>query len=86
MPLVTSAQCRAARALLGWSIEELSRRANVNRNTVGRFESGDTNPHGSTLKLLRLTFERAGVEFLDNGDVRTEGRGPGVRLVKETNS
>ena len=39
MPL-TPAQCRAARALLDWTQDELAERAEVSRGTIRGFESG----------------------------------------------
>ncbi len=74
---VTRGQCRAARALLEWSLDEVAQRAGVGRNTVHRFESGEVKPRAATLTVLRLAFEKAGIEFIENG------RGPGVRLVTE---
>jgi transcriptional regulator with XRE-family HTH domain len=71
---LTSEQCRAARALLNWSIRDLSDKSGVHRNTVANIES-DKVAHQPTLFAVRRTFEDAGVIFIDpNGD------GPGARL------
>ena len=67
---------RAARALLGWTQEELSRKARVALGTVKRMEGFD-GPVGARTDTLRRTvavFEKAGVEFLDDDK-------PGVRLT-----
>lgn len=70
---LTTAQLRAARALLNWSIDELSERAGVHRNTVLRAEKGEaTLP---TLAALRVTLEEGGVILLP-----AEETGEGVRL------
>jgi transcriptional regulator with XRE-family HTH domain len=37
---MTAVQCRMARASLGWSAQELAKKAGVGLNTVNRFESG----------------------------------------------
>ena len=72
---MTGAQCRAARALLGWTLTDLAERASVNRTSIQTFENGRRNPQRSTLKLIREALERAGIRFLENGE------GPGIRLV-----
>ena len=73
---VTREQCRGARGLLGWSLEQLATRADVSRNTINKFENGQSKPHRATMRALRMTLEAAGIEFIENG------KGPGVRLVK----
>ena len=75
---VTSAQIRAARGLLNWSVRELAERSGVHRNTITNFETGKSGGDASTLSAIRATLETAGVIFVDeNGD------GPGVRLRKQ---
>lgn len=64
-----SVQVRAARAMLGWSIRDLAGKAELHPNTVGRVERGGETTKG-TLALLRATFEKAGLGFLDDGSVR----------------
>jgi DNA-binding XRE family transcriptional regulator len=73
-------QCRAARALLAWTQEELATAAGVSGVTVRNFEGEITNPIPATLVVLQLAFEKAGVVFFD-GDYSGRG-GPGVRLRK----
>lgn len=76
--MITPAQCRAARGLVNWSQLELAAEAEVSVVTIRNFEKGETEPRSSTLKVIRQTFEAAGVIFVDeNGD------GPGVRLRKK---
>lgn len=74
--MVTSAQCRAARGLLNWTVRDLAREAGVHRNTVTRIENDATGP-GHSVAAIRLTFEAQGIQFLDTGEV---ARGPGVAL------
>ncbi|MGA2313459.1 MAG: helix-turn-helix transcriptional regulator [Xanthobacteraceae bacterium] len=75
--MVTPAQCRAARGLLGWNQQELARRARVGIVTVHQLEAGLSQPRRATLDVIRRAFETAGVEFIDEN-----GGGPGVRLRK----
>ncbi len=76
LSVVTREQCRAARGLLGWTIEELSSRSSVSATAINKFEIGAHKTRAGTIKLIRIAFEEAGVEFFENG------RGPGLRLVK----
>jgi transcriptional regulator with XRE-family HTH domain len=77
--LFTSAQLRAARAMLKWSLEELSEKSGVGTTTLKRFEaaSGVSNGNLSTFQRLRDVFEAAGIEFIGS-----PGDRPGVRLNK----
>lgn len=75
---VTSAQIRAARGLLNWSVRELSEHAGVHRNTITNFETGKSGGDPETLQRLAGALEKAGVIFVDEN-----GEGPGVRLRKE---
>lgn len=74
---VTSAQMRAARGLLNWSVRELSERSGVHRNTINNFEVGRSAGDAETMKRLRAPLEAAGVIF-----VSENGEGPGVRMRK----
>ena len=74
---ITSAQCRAARALLGWGQGRLAEKAKVALKTLVDFERGNRSPHDATLDSLQAALGRAGVEFIPEN-----GGGPGVRLRK----
>jgi transcriptional regulator with XRE-family HTH domain len=73
--MFTPAQCRAGRALLDWSQQQLADAAGVGVATVRLFEAGKGQPHRGTITLIRRAFEIARVEF-------TNGDEPGVRLRK----
>jgi transcriptional regulator with XRE-family HTH domain len=72
---VSIKQIKAARALLGWSQEDLAGKANVSVPTVKRLEAADGLLGGreETGIKLRRALEGAGIEFMD-------GDHPGVRL------
>ena len=74
--MVTSAQIRAARALLNWTVRDLAESAGVHRNTVTRAETEATGP-GYAQDAIRHALEAAGVEFIPEN-----GGGAGVRLKK----
>lgn len=63
MNLLTPAQCRAARALLGWTQATLAVRAGIARRTVAHFEVGRRVLLVRTRREIATTFQRAGVEF-----------------------
>ena len=72
---MTPEQCRAARALLGWSQSDLEEKASVARKTLADFEGGKKKrPYARTLAAVQAALEAGGVKFI-NGDE------PGVRLV-----
>jgi hypothetical protein len=74
---LTSAQIRAARALIRWSAEDLSRHSSVSLRTIRRAElaEGETSMTAANDLALRHALESAGVEF-------TNGDQPGVRVSK----
>jgi len=75
MPLLSPAQCRAARGLLDWTQEELAARADVSRSTIRDFENGRHHLHSATAAQVVAAFERGGVMLIQSGEA-----GPGVRL------
>ena len=78
---LTTAQIRAARALLDWSQPKLAEAAKLSLPTISRME-GPLGPSRSTVanvEAVRRAFEDAGIVFLDAGEP-TAGGGPGVRL------
>lgn len=77
--LLTAEQSRAARALLGWSQDELAGRAAVAKPTIASFEAGRRQPYARTLADIRKALEGAGVSFIAAGESSATG-GPGVRL------
>lgn len=74
--MVTSAQLRAARGLLNWTVRDLAEKSGVHRNTVTRMETDATAP-GHAVAAMQAALEAAGVIFVDEN-----GQGPGVRLRK----
>ena len=64
--MITSAQIRAARAMLDWSREQLSNKAGVGISALMRLESATGVPSGNikTFELVQKTFEKAGIEFI----------------------
>jgi DNA-binding XRE family transcriptional regulator len=76
--MITHAQIRAARALIGWKQVDLAKAAGVSEMSVKNMERGTNDPRVSTLTAIRAALESAGIIFIDEN-----GEGPGVRLRKE---
>jgi ribosome-binding protein aMBF1 (putative translation factor) len=77
--MLTPAQLRAARALLGWSRDDLAVKSRTALETVQGFESRGADSRSSTLLKWQRALEVAGVEFIYAAD----GKGPGVRLKRD---
>jgi predicted transcriptional regulator len=75
--MITPRQIRAARALLGWSQQQLADKAIVSLNAITRLERGDVDPRLSTVSSIQRALEKAGIEFIDAGE-----KGEGLRLKK----
>jgi transcriptional regulator with XRE-family HTH domain len=76
--VITPRLVRAARQLLGWTQGDLAKAAGLSIVSIKDFERDAIDPRASTLLKIEQAFDRAGVVFLDAGDVRPGG--PGVRL------
>jgi DNA-binding transcriptional regulator YiaG len=78
--MISPAQIRGARAMLGWSAAELAKRAGLSYSTVQKAETSNGVPRIRTENVVAIqqALEEGGVIFLDVGDVRSGG--PGVRL------
>ena len=61
-------QCRAARALLHWTQEELARHARVAQATIRDFETGRHRLHRSTETLIVSALVAAGITLLGDAE------------------
>jgi predicted transcriptional regulator len=79
--MMTSAQLRAARALIGIDQKTLAGLAGVSLPTIQRMEASDGTVRGvvDTLTKVIEALNAAGVELIGD-NVRSEGGGRGVRL------
>lgn len=79
--MITDAQMRAARALLGWDQRRLAEAAGLSLPTIQRMEASDGRVRGNVESLTRVVeaLERAGLELLGEG-APSAGGGRGVRL------
>ncbi|BAK64815.1 putative Xre family transcriptional regulator [Sphingobium sp. SYK-6] len=79
--MMTSAQMRAARALLGMDQRQLAQLSGVSLPTIRRMEASDGNVRGNVDSLVKVVdaLSAAGVDLIGDGAPSPDG-GRGVRL------
>ena len=70
---------RMARAALNWTVRDLEIKANVNKNTISRYEA-EREVLSGTIDKLEKVFESAGITFIQEDDLG----GPGIRMQKSS--
>ena len=81
--MITAAQLRAARALLGIDQRELAKLSGLSLPTIQRMEASDGVIRGNVESLMKLiaALNRLGIELI-NEDAVSERGGRGIRLKK----
>ena len=79
--MITGAQITAARALLGWSIQDLARHAGMEIADVQEAETSAmlSNRQINDLAAIQQALEDAGIDFIDS--VGVELRPPGINTL-----
>jgi transcriptional regulator with XRE-family HTH domain len=79
--MISAAQLRAARALLGIDQRELAELAGLSVPTIQRMEASEDVIRGNVDSLVKLVgaLEKSGIELINEGSVSLGG-GRGVRL------
>jgi transcriptional regulator with XRE-family HTH domain len=72
--MISPAQCRSARSLLGWSVAKLAAAALVRVSAIDDFEAERGAPVAAIALKIRRAFEPVGVLFLSGDDVRLPAR------------
>jgi len=82
--MITAAQLRAARALLGVDQRRLAELSGLSVPTIQRMEASETMVRGNVDSLVRLisALEAAGITLIGEGAISNAG-GRGVRLNPE---
>lgn len=78
---MSPAQCRAARAVLGWTQSDLAQRAGLAKKTIADFELDLRSLQFRTRRDIRNAFEEAGIEF--TWSETAEGQGAAVAEGRE---
>src|SRR5437868_13811444 len=79
--MITAAQLRAARVLLGIDQRQLAELSGLSAPTIQRMEASKTTVRGNVDSLVKLiaVFDAAGIEMIDEG-AASHSQGRGVRL------
>ncbi len=85
--MITAAQMRAGRALLGIDQRQLAVMSGVSLPTIQRMEASEGNVRGvvDTLTKVVEAFERAGIELIGE-NVTSSGGGRGVRYKQPSST
>jgi transcriptional regulator with XRE-family HTH domain len=86
--MITSAQMRAARALLGIDQRRLAEMSGLSLPTIQRMEGSEWTIRAHVDSLMKLigALDRAGIELIGEGAASTGGgRGVRLRAPRETN-
>lgn len=85
--MITAAQLRAARALLGIDQKTLAALSGLSVPTIQRMESSSGNVRGVVDSLTKVVaaLEEAGIELIGDGSASVAG-GRGVRLKSTSSS
>jgi len=68
--MISGEQVRAARALLDWSLADLTEKTGIGQQAISKFENGETSPLSKTVEKLQKVLEDAGIEFLPTGGLQ----------------
>ncbi|MDR3469504.1 MAG: helix-turn-helix transcriptional regulator [Xanthobacteraceae bacterium] len=79
--MITAAQLRAARTLLGIDQKQLAELSGLSAPTIQRMEASETMIRGNVDSLMKLidALDAAGIELIEEGAV-SSAEGRGVRL------
>lgn len=81
--MLTAAQMKAARALVGMDQKTLAELSGVSLPTIQRMEASDGVIRGNVESLMKLiaALERLGIELINEGAPSADG-GRGIRMKK----
>jgi transcriptional regulator with XRE-family HTH domain len=79
--MITAAQLRAARVLLGIDQRRLAKLSGLSVPTIQRMEASQAMVRGNVVSLVKLiaALDAAGIELIDEGAI-SQSQGRGVRL------
>jgi transcriptional regulator with XRE-family HTH domain len=68
--MITAAQCRSARTLLGWSVNKLASAAALSDRAIDDFELERRQLDAATRDAIQHALEDVGVVFLPDDDLQ----------------
>jgi transcriptional regulator with XRE-family HTH domain len=83
--MISAAQSKAARALLGWSQTDLAKRASIAVSTVADFERGQRDPVANNMTAITTAFKSENIQFLSGGAVVGPKLPPPASAVAHSN-
>ena len=66
--MITGSQIRAARALLGWSQQDLADKSLLSETAILKLETQRADTRTSTVIKVRKSLEDAGIDFITRAD------------------
>lgn len=84
MKYVKAEQIKGARAMLGWTREELAEASGLSHNTIRNLEMGFISPRGKTLQQLCIAIEEAGLEFTEAEGIQRLR--PDIKIIRGADS
>lgn len=80
--MISPRQCKAARALLGWTQAKLADEAEITLDTVSRFENAKSDTRGQAMIAMEAAIRSAGINLIP-----ADGReGEGLRFASAKRS
>lgn len=76
--MISASQIRAARALLGWSQQQVAEAVQMTTAALSRIESSQTRGRASTLQRIEAVFTQTGIDFLSDNGVQLRQRSVGI--------
>lgn len=73
-------QCRGARGLLGWTQQNLADASGLSKTAINNFEKGHSDIKAESLRAIRMAFESAEIEFLEQDGLRKKSED--IRVFK----
>jgi transcriptional regulator with XRE-family HTH domain len=83
--MIVLTQIKAARALLGWTQEDLAKVAKLSLPAVNNLERGLTTPRRETLEAIEAALVTGGIDFIDQSGVRLRPPELDVKLIEGQN-
>ncbi|KGD99310.1 helix-turn-helix transcriptional regulator [Rhizobium sp. YS-1r] len=81
--MLIASQLRAARAMTGMTVEDLSAASGLSKSAIEEAEAAQVFADAGVTERLRTIFESRGILFLGAGEGDDPGAGPGVRLRQQ---